>query len=140
MDRFLEYLSNHPYLVGGTVIVAIIAALFELHQRRQGASAVSSNEAIALHNKGALILDVRTAEEFASGHIIDARNIVLDKLDNSLDSIKKYREKTVITCCESGTRSAQAARLLKAQGYQNVFNLSGGLAGWRQDNLPLSSK
>lgn len=137
MDRFLQFLGNHPYLTGATAIVAIIAVIFELRQRHVGASSVSSNEAIALHNKGALILDVRTADEFASGHIVEARNIALDKLADSLDSIKKYREKTVITCCESGVRSAQAARLLKAQGYQNVFNLGGGLAGWRQDNLPL---
>jgi rhodanese-related sulfurtransferase len=140
MDRFLEYLNNHPYLAGGTVIVAIIAIGFELRQRLQGASGISSNEAIALHNKGALVLDVRSAEEFASGHIVEARNIVLDKLADNLDAIKKYRDKAVIVCCESGARSSQATRLLKAQGYQNVYSLSGGLAAWRQDNLPLSGK
>ncbi|MGD9842961.1 MAG: rhodanese-like domain-containing protein [Steroidobacteraceae bacterium] len=140
MDRFLEYLNHHPYLAGGALIVAIIAIGFELRQRLQGASGISINQAIALHNKGALILDVRSADEFATGHIVDARHIVLDKLADSLDSIKKYREKVVIVCCESGARSGQAASLLKTQGYQNVYNLSGGLAAWRQDNLPLSTK
>jgi rhodanese-related sulfurtransferase len=140
MDRFLEYLNNHPYLAGGTLIVAIIAIGFELRQRRQGASGVSINEAIALHNKGALVLDVRSADEYATGHIVDARHIVLDKLMDSLGSIKKYRDKAVIVCCESGARSREAAALLKAQGYQNVYNLTGGLAAWRQDNLPLSTK
>jgi rhodanese-related sulfurtransferase len=138
MDRFLEYLNNHPYLAGGTLLVALLAIAFELRNRARGATAISSNEAIALHNKGALVLDVRSAEEFATGHIINARNITLETLPNNLDSIKKYREKPVIVCCESGTRSAQATKLLKAQGYTTVFNLSGGLAAWRQDNLPLS--
>ena len=140
MDRFLEYLNHHLYLVGGTVIVAAIAIGYELRQHLQNASGISTNEAIVLHNKGGLILDIRTEEEFAGGHIVDARHIVLDKLADSLESIKKYREKAVIVCCESGARSSQAARLLKTQGFQNVYNLSGGLASWRQDNLPLISK
>ncbi|MGE0115640.1 MAG: rhodanese-like domain-containing protein [Steroidobacteraceae bacterium] len=138
MDRFLEYLNHHPYLAGGTLIVAIIATVFELRNRMAGATGISNNEAIALHNKGALVLDVRTAEEFAGGHIVNARHISLDTLAASLDSIKKYREKPVIVCCEAGSRSAQAVRLLKAQGFTTVFNLSGGLSAWRQDNLPLS--
>ncbi len=138
MDRFLEYLNNHPYLAGGTLLVVLIALAFELRSRTQGATGISNNEAIALHNKGALVLDVRTAEEFASGHIVNARHISQDALPASVDSIKKYREKPVIVCCESGGRAAQAVKLLKSQGYTTVFNLSGGLAGWRQDNLPLS--
>jgi rhodanese-related sulfurtransferase len=138
MDRFLEYLNHHPYLAGGTLILAIIAAAWELRSRAQGATGVSNNEAIALHNKGALVLDVRTAEEFADGHIVNARNITLESLSDSLDSIKKYREKPVLVCCEAGSRSAQAVKLLKAQGYTTVFNLSGGLAAWRRENLPLS--
>lgn len=138
MDRFLQYLNHHPYLAGGTLIVAIVAAAFELLSRARGATGISSNEAIALHNKGALVLDVRTAEEFAGGHIVNARHISLETLADNLDSIKKYREKPVIVCCETGNRSAQAVKLLKAQGYTSVFSLSGGLAAWRQDNLPLS--
>jgi rhodanese-related sulfurtransferase len=138
MARFLEYLNNHPYLAGGTLLAALIALAFEVRSRALGATAISTNEAIALHNKGALVLDVRSPEEFATGHIVNARNITLETLANTLDSIKKYREKPVIVCCEAGTRSAQATKLLKAQGYTTVFNLSGGLAAWRRDNLPLS--
>jgi rhodanese-related sulfurtransferase len=138
MDRFLEYLNNHPYLAGGTLLMALVALAFEVRNRALGAAAISTNEAIALHNKGALVLDVRSAEEFAAGHIVNARNIPQETLANNLDPIKKYREKPVIVCCESGVRSAAAAKLLKAQGYTTVFNLRGGLAAWRQDNLPLS--
>lgn len=140
MDRLLEYINHHPYLVGGTAIVAAIAVGYELWQQKNSASAISINESIVLQNKGALVLDVRSNEEFAAGHIIDARHIVLDTLANNLDSIKKYREKAVIVCCESGARSAQAAKLLKDQGFQYVYNLSGGLAAWRQENLPITSK
>lgn len=139
MDRFLEYLNHHLYLAGGTLIVAVIALGYELRERAKG-TGISNNEAIALHNKGALVLDVRNAEEFAGGHIVNARNLSLDTLADKLDTLKKYREKPVIVVCETGSRGAQATKLLKAQGYTSVFNLSGGLAAWRQENLPLTAK
>ena len=53
------------------------------------------------------------------------------------ESLKKYRDKPVIVCCESGMRSGAAARVLKAQGFAKVVNLRGGLAAWRTENLPL---
>ena len=140
MDHLPEYLSHHLYLVVATVIVAVIALVFELRERALGGGAVSTNQAIALHNKGALILDVRSAEEFASGHIVDARHIALDQLAASVDSLKKYREKPLVVCCEAGTRSAQAVKLLKSRGFTQVANLRGGLAGWRVENLPLTTK
>jgi len=141
MDRLPEYLSHHLYLVVATVIVALIALAFELRLRsRSGGDGISANQVIALHNKGALVLDVRSSEEFAQGHIVEARNIALEQLANSVDTLKKYREKPVIVYCEAGSRSTQAAKLLKAQGFANVFSLQGGLAAWRQDNLPLTIK
>jgi rhodanese-related sulfurtransferase len=140
MNHLPEYISHHPYVVIATVVAAIIAVVFELRSRAQGAAAISSNSAIALHNKGALILDVRSPEEFAGGHIVDAKHIELDKLAEKTDSLKKYREKPIVVVCESGSRSAQAAKLLKSQGFKQVVNLQGGLAAWRSENLPLSKK
>jgi len=140
MDHLPEYIRHHPYVVIATVIAAIIAVLFELRSRAHSAAGISSNSAIALHNKGALILDVRSAEEFASGHIVDAKHIELEKLAEKTDSLKRYREKPVVVVCESGARSAQGAKLLKSQGFTQVVNLHGGLAAWRSDNLPLSKK
>lgn len=139
MDRLPEYLSHHLYLVAATVIVAVITLVFELRARARTVG-VSANQAILLHNKGALMLDVRSAEEFTKGHIVDARNIEMQKLADSLDTLKKYREKPVIVYCENGARSAQAVKLLKAQGFTQATSLQGGLAGWRQDNLPLAIK
>ena len=140
MNHLPDYISHHPYLAIATLVAAIVAVVFELRSRSLGAAAISANMAIALQNKGALLLDVRTAEEFASGHIIEARNIELDKLVEQADTLKKWREKPVVVYCESGSRSAQAARLLKSLGFTQAVNLRGGLASWRSDNLPLAKK
>jgi len=66
--------------------------------------------------QGAVIIDVRSPQEFQGGHIKGAINIPLDKLANSLSKIPK--NKTVITCCASGMRSGSALGILKSNGYE----------------------
>lgn len=65
---------------------------------------------------GANIIDVRTPEEFRSGHVKGSVNIPLDKLQGQLGRIDK--NKPVITCCRSGARSGMAADLLKRNGFE----------------------
>lgn len=77
-----------------------------------------------LMKKGAVILDVRTKNEYASGHIKGSVNIPVDTLKNSLGKLKK--DKPVITCCASGMRSASAKSILESNGFTEVYN--GG--GW----------
>lgn len=73
---------------------------------------------------GAIILDVRTKNEFQGGHIKGAVNIPLQVLQSNLSKLKK--DKPIITCCASGMRSASARGILKSNGYTEVYN--GG--GW----------
>jgi len=77
-----------------------------------------------LMQNGAQVIDVRSKEEFQSGHIKGSVNIPLQSLQNNFSKIKK--DKPVITCCASGMRSASAKSLLKSNGYNEVHN--GG--GW----------
>ena len=78
-----------------------------------------------LVKEGAIILDVRSKGEYASGNIKGSINISVDQLSNNLGKLKD-KNKTIITCCASGMRSASAKSILKSNGYINVHN--GG--GW----------
>ena len=73
----------------------------------------------ALITNGAIILDVRSKGEFAGGHIKNAVNIPLNELPDQLKKLKT--ERTVITCCASGARSASAKNILKSKGF-TVYN------------------
>lgn len=77
-----------------------------------------------LVQEGAVIVDVRTPGEFQGGHIKGSINVPLQGIQSSLGKIPK--NKTIITCCASGMRSASAKNLLKSAGYAEVHN--GG--GW----------
>jgi rhodanese-related sulfurtransferase len=137
MERLLEYALRHPFLACGTVLLAVAALAYEVSRARTGGQSVGPLDAVRLLNQGAILLDVRSKSEFDSGHVIDARNVPHDQLAQSGEVLKKYREKVVIACCESGMRSGAATRVLKAQGFSKVVNLRGGLQAWRAENLPL---
>ena len=78
-----------------------------------------------LVKQGAVILDVRRKGEYSGGHIKGSINVSVDALSNNLAKLKD-KNKTIITCCASGMRSASAKSILKSKGYTNVYN--GG--GW----------
>ena len=78
-----------------------------------------------LVKQGAIILDVRSHGEYAGGHIRGSINVPVQSLTNNLGKLKD-KNKTIITCCASGMRSASAKGILKANGYTDVHN--GG--GW----------
>jgi rhodanese-related sulfurtransferase len=137
MDRLLEYAIRHPFLVGGTVALLLAALAYEFSRMRSGGQAVGPSDAVRLLNQGGVLIDVRSRAEFDGGHVIDARHVPQEELANASETLKKFKDKVVITCCESGMRSGAAARVLKAQGFTQVVNLRGGLQAWRADSLPL---
>jgi phage shock protein E len=71
----------------------------------------------ALMENGAVIIDVRTTKEFGTGHVLIARNLPIEKIPNALHQLKAA-EKPIITCCNSGNRSAAAATMLKEAGIE----------------------
>ena len=138
MQRLLEYLGHHPYLAGATLLAAIAVIAFELRARVQAFAALSATQAVRLMNQGALVIDLRSKELYDAGHIVDARNVPVGEIESQSDSLKKWREKNVITYCDSGADGASAARTLMKLGFTKVFNLRGGIAAWRAENLPLA--
>jgi rhodanese-related sulfurtransferase len=137
MERLLDYITRHPFLAGGTAVLALAVLAYEASRARSGGQSVSPMDAVRLMNQGAVLVDVRSQAEFDSGHILDAKHVPQDQLASSSETLKKYKDKVVIACCESGMRSGAAARVLQAQGFTKVVNLKGGLQAWRAENLPL---
>ncbi|HEX3847539.1 MAG TPA: rhodanese-like domain-containing protein [Steroidobacteraceae bacterium] len=137
MQRLFEYTSNHPYLVTAAVVAAIVVAVYEIRERIQAFAALSSSQAVRLMNQGALVLDLRGKEAYDAGHIGEARNVPLSELEAQAESLKKWRDKNVITYCDSGVSGAGGARALVKLGFTKVFNLQGGVGAWVKDNMPL---
>ncbi len=137
MDRLIEFAGNHPSIVTAVLVAWAAVMFYELRLRSMGLTHISPGDAVRLINKGALVIDVRPPEQFEAGHIVNARNIVLDRIQQDDDAIKKQKNKVLLTVCDNGASSGKAAATLRKAGYGNVFSVKGGLGGWRADNLPL---
>lgn len=102
---------------------------------------VSQDKLIAMQKAKAsdsfLLLDVRSAEEFAAGHIKGAMNISHQDVAANLSKIIGYKDKPVIVYCRSGRRAGIAEELLIANGFTKVKHLAGDMNGWQTENLPV---
>lgn len=92
--------------------------MFNFLKKLFGGETVDLKELMA---NGAKVIDVRTPQEFNSGHIKGAINIPLDHLDQNVKKIEAYK-KPLIMCCASGMRSGRATSFLKSKGFTEVYN------------------
>ena len=93
---------------------------------------ISPAAAKALQDAGAMLIDVRESHEYRNGHAPGAKLISLGVIERRFGEIPKERQ--ILVVCQSGMRSAQAAKLLSANGYL-VKNVSGGMANWQRSGL-----
>jgi len=133
----VQFLLDNIFLIA----IAFISGgmlLWPFVRSRAAGPALSTLEATQLINsRNAVVIDVRTPEEFATGSLPGARNIPVDKFDQKMRDIKK--DKPLIVVCASSSRAGKAATQLRASGYGEVYVLAGGLAAWREAGLPVRS-
>ena len=104
----------------------------------QKGSSRDSKEAYRLIKADAniAILDVRTAKEFADGHVAGAVNIDVNQADFAQKIDQLDRSKTYIVYCRSGRRSSKAVGIMATKGFKNLYNVSDGFVGWNKNGLP----
>lgn len=137
MDRIVEFTSSHLLLVLALVASLFLVIFTELKRKASGVLSIAPPDAVALINKDALVLDLRSIEAFNRGHIVNARNIPFDELDAKLPKLGDLSGKTVVTVCDAGVNSAKAAEQLRKSGVEHAYGLKGGMNGWSQDGMPV---
>ena len=137
MDRMLEFAGNHTLLVFALVTSFLLVIFTELRRKAGDVAAVEPTDAVRLINNDAAVIDLRSAEAFGRGHIVNARNIPFDELEGHLSKLKPFRGKPVIAVCDAGMTSAKAVNALKKSGFESVYGLKGGMSAWGQAGLPV---
>lgn len=120
------------------MLVSILVIVYEMRVQSEAKGSVSPQDMVRLMNQGALLIDLRPLEQYSAGHVGGARQMNGEQILKAADTLKKYKEKAVVVYDDTGSLSASAARQLAAQGFTKAFNLRGGLAAWRTENLPLT--
>lgn len=136
MDFILS--QNNLYIL----IIALTAGamlLWPVLMKGRGGTTVGVQEAVQLANqKQAVFLDVRSADQFKTGSIPQARNLPAADLEAKLNTLPK--NKPVILICNQGRDSAKVASSLRKQGFDDAVSLEGGITNWAKEGLPLSKK
>jgi rhodanese-related sulfurtransferase len=136
---FLEFAIQNWYLFAMLAVILLLLAFDPSNKMAGGASKISATQLPQIQaRKSAVVVDVRTEDEFKKGHIEQSINLPLDGLEGNLKKLNKYRGKPVILICQSGTRTAKAAGILKKNEFGELYALEGGIASWSKENLPLA--
>ncbi len=138
MEQAIEFIGNHPVLVGAFLILLV---LFVKNEVMRGGAGLTTQQLVHLVNKeGAMVVDLRDGKEFGAGHISGAINIPHTKLAGQINQLAKNRNSPVILTCKMGQHSGAAGVTLRKNGFTDVRRLTGGMAEWRAQNLPLVKK
>lgn len=138
LAQLVEFIGNHLFLF---LALAVILGLLTYNLIVGSKGSVDPLQATEMINhRDAVVVDVRPAADFAKGHIINALNIPMNGFKNQTATLSKHKGKPIIINCRSGSQSAMACGQLRKAGFEEVYNLRGGLLAWESASLPLTRK
>lgn len=132
--KTVKFITDNLFLIAISLISA--GALFFPGLQRRGARVTQLQATQYMNQPKTVVLDVRSAEEFASGHLQNAKNIPVAELADKVKELEKSKNQIIITVCETGVRSGNAVSILNKAGFEQAFSLEGGIAAWKSQGLP----
>lgn len=139
MDRYLEFILNHYWLSIALAVVTFLLIQEFFDTTFKKFSSVSPLEAVTKMNGGnSVVVDVREPDEYKVSHVVEAINVPLSKLNEQLAKLEAHKKGSILLACQTGTRSAAAAKILTKAGFEQVFVITGGMQAWEIDyKLPI---
>ena len=134
-ENQIEDLQRKLIRIGMDNIYGYISDVNELNGLKTSKIITAKEVQQLMKDKNVQLVDVRTATEYASGHIKGFENITLNSLEKNVSKIQK--DAPVIIHCQSGVRGAMAYSILEKLGYNNILNYSGSINDWSAKKLPL---
>ncbi len=134
METFLIFMTQN--FIAVTILLIAILGLI-IHESRRGGQRVDPSLATKIINKqDAKLLDLRQEKEFNSGHISGSINC--DKTQKIEDKLRDSdKNLPIVLVCQNGASSKQAGINLKKSGFDNIYIIQNGIAGWKAQGLPL---
>jgi rhodanese-related sulfurtransferase len=138
MAQLIEFVGNHWILFLALVVILGMLIYNLIVGERGSVDPLAATELI--NRRDAAVIDVRPAADFAKGHIINSANIPMNGFKNQMAVLSKYKGRPIVVSCRSGSQSSAACHILRKAGFEEVFNLKGGVMAWENANLPLTRK
>ncbi len=136
----IEFIVQNWHLFLALVVIVFLLSWDSAKRRFSGVKGVGATELPQLLNhEDAAVIDIRESAEFRKGHIPGAVNIPLSQLADSESKLKRYKNAgtPLVVACQTGMRAGKGAAQLRKFEIEKVYTLTGGLAAWQKENLPL---
>ncbi len=141
MEQVFEFAGNHLILVGGFIAVLALLVWTEVMRKVQGLTELTPAQAVSwINDPSAVIIDISPPADFSKGHIVNARNLQASRLAKPDAEIEKLKDNKLLVVCKSGQTATAAAGSLRKIGAADVAVLKGGMAAWRSDQFPVTTK
>ncbi|HTJ93107.1 MAG TPA: rhodanese-like domain-containing protein [Pararobbsia sp.] len=133
MSFFSNYLNLA--LIAIAVVSGVMLAWPTIMRRGHGLSAADATQLI--NRRNAIVLDLRTADEFGKGHVPQARSVPYEELSAKAAQLSKNKSAPVLLVCQTGQRARKAEQVLTEAGYAEVYTLQGGIDAWQTAGMPV---
>ncbi len=133
MKFFADY--TNLLLLATACISGLLLAWPALTRRSHGLSVQQATQLI--NRRHAIIIDLRSADEYSQGHLPQARHVSFEALQAKPNQIGKNKRVPILLVCKCGKRANKARAILEQAGYAEIFTLQGGLGAWQQANMPV---
>ncbi len=133
----MKFFTENMFLIAVAFVSGAMLIWPLVRRGAAGASVDTLRATFMINREDALVLDVRETNDYANGHILNARSVPLSQLDDRGADVAKNKAKPVIVYCANGQRAGGAVAILKKHGFANVVNLGGGFAAWKSAGLPV---
>ena len=143
MEEFMpmatEFAKNHTLMIVCWIALFFGTIYVFFKEVTSKIKVIENAEAVSLmNNEDAVVIDLRSIDEFKRGHIINSQQFVPSDIKNhNIGKLEQHKELPVILVCASGLTARPTAEILAKQGFDRVHALREGIAGWNAANLPL---
>lgn len=131
MERWLQFMQNHPFLFG--TLAVLVVAFFMLENKRSGRKISPQALGTLVNSQQAVLVDLRDSKDFKAGHISGSRNIPYSQLDRHVEELRALEVPVVLVCNLGQVAGAAAQKIATPQ----LYRLDGGITQWRSSGLPL---
>ncbi|MDR0578588.1 MAG: rhodanese-like domain-containing protein [Candidatus Accumulibacter sp.] len=133
----MEFIQQNIYLILLALGSGGALAFLSLQGSAARGGLTPTQATLLINRENARIIDVRAADEYADGHLPEARNVPVEQIGALAEELEKLRDTQLILVCRNGTRSAGVRKQLEKMGFARVGSLAGGIVGWRAAGLPV---
>ena len=141
MSEYFDFIANNLFLFGLLLILLAFIVTMEFKKLTKKYKDLAPADAVQLINREqAILLDVREANELSGDGIRHAKHISGSVLAERFTDLEAFKESPIIAFCMNGFKAQKACQLLSKKGFSKIYCLKGGIAAWKQANMPVVKK